>query len=166
MKNRMHIVLVEPKIPSNTGNLIRLAANIGVSLHLIHPLGFDLENANLRRAGLDYSDLSEVHEHKEFSDYVSKFPGRRLIFFTVKGNIKYSDIVYTDSDSLVFGSEDTGLRDLLLEQYKQDIKSYIPMMPNNRSINLSNAVAITSFEAWRQLRFVDSSNETENDYFS
>jgi len=83
----MHIVLVEPKIPSNTGNLIRLAANIGVSLHLIHPLGFDLENANLRRAGLDYSDLSEVHEHKEFSDYVSKFPGRRLIFFTVKGDI-------------------------------------------------------------------------------
>ena len=98
----MHIVLVEPKIPSNTGNLIRLAANIGVSLHLIHPLGFDLENANLRRAGLDYSDLSEVHEHKEFSDYVSKFPGRRLIFFTVKGDIKYSDIAYTDSDSLVF----------------------------------------------------------------
>ena len=143
-----------------------MAANIGVSLHLIHPLGFDLENTNLRRAGLDYSDLSEVHEHKEFSDYVNKFPGRRLIFFTVKGNIRYSDIAYTDSDSLVFGSEDTGLSDLLLEQYKQDIKSYIPMMPNNRSINLSNAVAITSFEAWRQLRFVDSSNETENNYFS
>ena len=159
MKNRMHIVLVEPKIPSNTGNLIRLAANIGV-------LGFDLENANLRRAGLDYSDLSEVHEHKEFSDYVSKFPGRRLIFFTVKGNIKYSDIAYTDSDSLVFGSEDTGLSDLLLEQYKQDIKSYIPMMPNNRSINLSNAVAITSFEAWRQLRFSNSRNQAERDYFS
>ncbi len=166
MKNRMHIVLVEPKIPSNTGNLIRLAANIGVSLHLIHPLGFDLENTNLRRAGLDYSDLSEVHEHKEFSDYVNKFPGRRLIFFTVKGNIRYSDISYTNSDSLVFGSEDTGLSDLLLEQYNQDIKSYIPMMPHNRSINLSNAVAITSFEAWRQLRFVDSSNETENNYFS
>ncbi|MQG86068.1 MAG: tRNA (cytidine(34)-2'-O)-methyltransferase [SAR202 cluster bacterium] len=162
----MHIVLVEPKIPSNTGNLIRLAANIGVSLHLIHPLGFDLENTNLRRAGLDYSDLSEVHEHKEFSDYVNKFPGRRLIFFTVKGNIRYSDISYTNSDSLVFGSEDTGLSDLLLEQYNQDIKSYIPMMPHNRSINLSNAVAITSFEAWRQLRFVDSSNETENNYFS
>ncbi|MBN41316.1 MAG: tRNA (uridine(34)/cytosine(34)/5-carboxymethylaminomethyluridine(34)-2'-O)-methyltransferase TrmL [Chloroflexi bacterium] len=161
----MHIVLVEPKIPSNTGNLIRLAANIGVSLHLIHPLGFDLENTNLRRAGLDYSDLSEVHEHKEFSDYVNKFPGRRLIFFTVKGNIRYSDISYTNSDSLVFGSEDTGLSDLLLEQYNQDIKSYIPMMPHNRSINLSNAVAITSFEAWRQLRFVDSSNETENNYF-
>ena len=143
-----------------------MAANIGVSLHLIHPLGFDLENANLRRAGLDYSDLSEVHEHKEFSDYVSKFPGRRLIFFTVKGDIKYSDIAYTDSDSLVFGSEDTGLSDLLLEQYKQDIKSYIPMMPNNRSINLSNAVAITSFEAWRQLRFSNSRNQAESDYFS
>ena len=75
-------------LPSNTGNLIRLAANIGVSLHLIHPLGFDLENANLRRAGLDYSDLSEVHEHKEFSDYVSKFPGRRLIFFTAGLSLK------------------------------------------------------------------------------
>ena len=166
MKNKMHIVLVEPRIPANTGNLIRLTANMGASLHLIHPLGFNLEDAKLRRAGLDYSDLSDVYEYQEFDAYVSSNPDRRLIFFSAKGNVLYSECSYTDYDSLIFGSEDTGLNNELLQKHEDAIKSYIPMMPHNRSINLSNAVAVVAFEAWRQMGFNHAEYSPRNTRFS
>ena len=166
MEERFHIVLVEPRIPANTGNLIRLSANLGVSLHLIHPLGFDLEDAKLRRAGLDYSDLSDLHEHKSFDEYVCRFPDRHLVFFTSQGTTLYSELLYTDNDSLIFGSEDTGIPGGLLDRYVANTFSYLPMMPKNRSINLSNAVAIAAYEAWRQLGFYGAESRPERPYFS
>jgi tRNA (cytidine/uridine-2'-O-)-methyltransferase len=152
-KQQFHIVLVEPLIPSNTGNLIRLAANIGAMLHLIHPLGFNLEDKNLRRAGLDYTDLADLQEHGSFQSYIDLYQERRLIFFTTRGQVQYNQINYSYNDSLIFGSEDSGLDPKLILQFPNGTTSFIPMQPHNRSMNLSNSVAVVAYEAWKQLGF-------------
>lgn len=148
-----HIVLFEPLIPGNTGNIIRLCANTGASLHLIKPLGFTFDEAHLRRASLDYSDLASITEYENLESYISKWPERRILAITTKATETYTDVEFTTSDSLLFGREDTGLPDSYLKILPSDQKLLIPMQPSNRSINLSNSVAIVTYEAWRQLSF-------------
>lgn len=144
----LHIALFEPEIPPNTGNIIRLCANAGARLHLIKPLGFELGNKNLKRAGLDYHDLAKVQQHTDFN-HLTKL-NQRIIACSTKGTTTYTDIDYQDEDILLFGPETRGLPQEILESYTT---VRIPMAPNNRSLNLSNAVAIVLYEAWRQLGF-------------
>ena len=147
----INILLYKPLIPHNTGNIIRLCANIGAKLHLVKPLGFSLEDKNLRRAGLDYFDMSIVTIHSSFDDYVSKHDVDRIFATSVKAKTIYTEIKYKIDDTLLFGPEDIGLPEEIYKTIPNKIK--IPMQPNNRSINLSNAVAIVSYEVWRQLGF-------------
>ena len=148
-----HIVLFEPLIPGNTGNIIRLCANTGASLHLIRPLGFNFDEAHLRRASLDYSDLASITEYESLESYILEWSERRVLAITTSATETYTDTEFTASDSLLFGREDTGLPDLYLEGLPTNQKLLIPMQPSNRSINLSNSVAIVTYEAWRQLSF-------------
>jgi len=147
------IALHEPQIAPNTGNIIRLAANNGCHLHLIEPLGFDLEEKKLRRAGLDYGDLARLTLHSDYHAFLSAVAGRRILACTTKGGIHYDKVCYTKEDVLLFGSETTGLPASILDKFPADLKIRIPMRPSNRSMNLSNAVAIISYEAWKQLDF-------------
>lgn len=151
-----HIALYTPVMPANTGNIIRLAANNGCMLHLIEPLGFDFEEKKLRRAGLDYHDLSRVQRYQNFQQFAEAMAGRRMFACTTRGTIGYSEVSYEPDDVLLFGSETSGLPDSVRAQFPAENLLRIPMMPNNRSLNLSNAVAIISFEAWRQQRFAGS----------
>ena len=148
-----HIALFEPQVPPNTGNIIRLVANNGCSLHLIEPMAFDLEEKNLRRAGLDYHDLAKVTKYPNYQDFVTAMQGRRILACTTKGSLSYDQIDYRIDDVLLFGSETSGLPVDVLASIAPEQQLRIPMMPNNRSLNLSNAVAIISYEAWRQQRF-------------
>jgi tRNA (cytidine/uridine-2'-O-)-methyltransferase len=148
-----HIALYEPRVPPNTGNIIRLAANNGCTLHLIEPLGFDLEEKNLRRAGLDYHDLAPVHRYKDYGAFIIAMQGRRILACTTKASQPHDQIEYRPDDVLLFGSETSGLPDAVMQSIAPDHRLRIPMMPNNRSLNLSNAVAIISYEAWRQQGF-------------
>lgn len=148
------IALHEPRIAPNTGNIIRLIANNGCNLHLIEPLGFDLEEKKLRRAGLDYSDLARVHRHPSFADFIASMPGRRIFACTTKGSVPHSEVSYRAGDVLLFGSETAGLPHALLASLPALHRVRIPMQPNNRSLNLANAVAVISYEAWRQLGFL------------
>ncbi len=148
-----HIALFEPKMPANTGNIIRLVANNGCKLHLIEPLGFDLEEKNLRRAGLDYHDLAQVTNYPNFQDFAEKMQGKRIFACTTKGSVHYDIPKYQHGDVLLFGSETAGLPAEILNAIPLDERVRIPMMPNNRSLNLANAVAIISYEAWRQHGF-------------
>ncbi len=148
-----HIVLYEPRIAPNTGNIIRLIANNGCHLHLIEPLGFDLEEKKLRRAGLDYGDLSKVTIHPNFEAFLQAVPGRRILACTTKGSRPFTEIEYQPGDVLLFGSETSGLPPELLQSIEPAQRLRIPMQPNSRSLNLSNAVAIISYEAWRQQGF-------------
>jgi tRNA (cytidine/uridine-2'-O-)-methyltransferase len=148
-----HIALHEPKIAPNTGNIIRLAANNGCILHLIEPLGFDFEEKKLRRAGLDYHDLSIVNRHADYAAFLKAVEGRRIFACTTKGSKPHADIAYQAGDVLLFGSETSGLPDEVLESFTPERRLRIPMTPGSRSMNLSNAVAVVSFEAWRQLGF-------------
>lgn len=148
------IVLVEPEIPPNTGNVIRLAANTGVRLHLVQPLGFSLDDKQLKRAGLDYHDLAALKIHSGWSECRKALAGRRMFAFTTKAKRRYSDIKYRKSDVFVFGPETRGLPDLMLQEFSPGTRLKLPMRAGNRSLNLSNAVAVVVFEAWRQLRFV------------
>ncbi|MFZ2452664.1 MAG: tRNA (cytidine(34)-2'-O)-methyltransferase [Methylovulum miyakonense] len=148
-----HIALFEPQVPPNTGNIIRLVANNGFSLHLIEPLGFDLEEKNLRRAGLDYHDLAKVSKYPNYLAFVSAMGGKRILACTTKGGQPYDKMAYQAGDVLLFGSETSGLPAEILNNIDPDWRLKIPMMPNNRSLNLSNAVAIISYEAWRQQGF-------------
>lgn len=147
------VALYEPQIAPNTGNIIRLAANNGCHLHLIEPLGFDLEEKKLRRAGLDYSDLARVSLHSDYSSFIRAVHGRRVLACTTKGGTHYDRISYKEGDVLLFGSETTGLPSHVIESFPMDLRIRIPMCPANRSLNLSNAVAIISYEAWRQCGF-------------
>lgn len=151
-----HIALYTPVMPANTGNIIRLAANNGCMLHLIEPLGFDFEEKKLRRAGLDYHDLSRVQRYQNFQQFAEAMAGRRMFACTTRGTVSYSEVSYEPDDVLLFGSETSGLPDEVRAQFAPERLLRIPMMPNNRSLNLSNAVAIISFEAWRQQRFAGS----------
>lgn len=164
--NGIHVVLCSPRIPQNTGNIIRLCANTGAELHLVHPLGFDMGSSNLKRAALDYTDLTTICEHASFSDYKQKFPDRRLLATTSSGNALYSSIEYTNNDSIIFGSEDTGLSAEIVSLFKEDELIKIPMQPSNRSINLSNAVAIVTYEAWKQSSFIGTDSNDITKHFS
>jgi tRNA (cytidine/uridine-2'-O-)-methyltransferase len=151
-----NIALYEPRIPQNTGNIIRLTANNGCNLHLIGSLGFDLEEKNLRRSGLDYFDLANVTQHSNYDAFISAMQGHRLFALTTKGSQLYNKIEYQLGDILLFGSETAGLPESIRQDIAINHQLKIPMMPNNRSINLSNAVAIVSYEAWGQLGFAGS----------
>lgn len=146
----LHIALLQPEIPPNTGNIIRLCANSGAQLHLIHPLGFELDDKRMRRAGLDYHEWASVIQYQDTQEFVEKNKTRRIFACTTKATKSYSDVNYKDDDMLLFGPETRGLPVEMREQYNA---IRIPMLATSRSLNLSNSVAIILFEAWRQLGF-------------
>jgi len=148
-----HIALYEPCIAPNTGNIIRLAANNGCRLHLIEPLGFDFEEKSLRRAGLDYHELTNLSRHANYQAFLQAVEGLRILACTTKGSRPHTQITYKEGDVLLFGSEIAGLPAELLNAIDVQNRLRIPMRPGCRSMNLSNAVAIISYEAWRQLDF-------------
>jgi tRNA (cytidine/uridine-2'-O-)-methyltransferase len=149
----LHICLFEPEIPPNTGNIIRLCANVGAQLHLIHPLGFTLDSKQVKRAGLDYHDLAKVSQYDSWQDFCSKHVGKRIFALTTKGVTNYTDIKYQNNDVLLFGPETRGLP----QQIREDIRICelirIPMASSSRSLNLSNSVSIVAYAAWHQHGF-------------
>lgn len=145
-----HVVLLEPRIPPNTGNVIRLCANTGAALHLVEPLGFDLDEARLRRAGLDYHDLAHVQVHRDLGAAQLLLGGSRWFATTARGGQVPSDLTLLPGDVFLFGPEPTGLPDHVLDAFPAARRLRLPMLPGNRSLNLSNAVAVTVYEAWRQ----------------
>ena len=151
-----NIALYEPNIPQNTGNIIRLIANNGCHLHLIEPLGFDFEDKQLKRAGLDYHDLANVTRHSNFEVFSKTMAAHRIFALTTRGTNSYCNIRYEAGDILLFGSETAGLPEYVRQFITSENHLKIPMMPNNRSMNLSNTVAIVSYEAWRQTSFLGS----------
>ena len=151
----LHIVLVHPEIPPNTGNVIRLAANTGCGLHLIEPLGFSMDDKHMRRAGLDYHEYASVQKHaswQAFIDTTSPSPAR-MFALTTRGSHSPYAVQFAQGDWLVFGSETAGLPQSVRASFAPDQCLKLPMQPGQRSLNLSNAVAVTVFEAWRQLGF-------------
>ena len=153
-----NIVLVEPEIPPNTGNVIRLAANTGCRLHLVEPLGFSMDDKHMRRAGLDYHEYAQVLRHKDWPSFLhTQQPAAdRLFALTTRGSGSAFDIRFQRGDWLVFGSETRGLPADLRESFAPEQRIRLPMVEGQRSLNLSNAVAVTVFEAWRQLGFDQS----------
>ncbi len=149
----LHVVLFEPEIPPNAGNVIRLCANTGAALHLVRPLGFRLDDKSLQRSGLDYHDLAPVHVHESFEACVAGLGVSRLFAVETGGGRRYSDVRFCAGDALVFGAETRGLPAAVLDRVGRDSMLHIPMRANNRSVNLSNAVALVVYEAWRQLGF-------------
>nr|WP_314266239.1 tRNA (uridine(34)/cytosine(34)/5-carboxymethylaminomethyluridine(34)-2'-O)-methyltransferase TrmL [uncultured Moellerella sp.] len=159
----LHIVLFEPEIPPNTGNIIRLCANTGFSLHLIHPLGFTWDDKRLRRAGLDYSEFADINHHHDYQAFLvseglssnnsQSASGARLFALTTKGKPSHSNVSYRDGDYLIFGPETRGLPPYVLDNMPIEQKIRIPMLADSRSMNLSNSVAVVVFEAWRQLGY-------------
>ncbi|WP_434358004.1 tRNA (uridine(34)/cytosine(34)/5-carboxymethylaminomethyluridine(34)-2'-O)-methyltransferase TrmL [Parasalinivibrio latis] len=147
------IALYEPEIAPNTGNIIRLCANTGAKLHLIEPLGFDLEEKKVRRAGLDYHDLALVTRHKSYEDFLNAMAGRRIFACTTKATGFHTDAVFKKGDILMFGPETRGLPASIIESLPAEQRLRIPMQKTSRSLNLSNAAAIIAYEAWRQLGF-------------
>jgi tRNA (cytidine/uridine-2'-O-)-methyltransferase len=147
----LHIALYQPEIPPNTGNIIRLCANSGAVLHLIHPLGFALDDKRMRRAGLDYHEWANIIHYENQTDFIEKNQKRRIIACTTKAQQMHTEFAYRDEDLLLFGPETRGLPLDMRERYET---VRIPMLASSRSLNLSNAVAIILFEAWRQLNFV------------
>ena len=150
-----HVVLVEPEIPPNTGNVIRLCANTGAQLHLIEPLGFPLEDARMRRAGLDYHEYAQMQVHKDWNAFLlsMKPDPARVFALTTHGSSVFSTLRFHPGDVFVFGSETRGLDPALRNSFPSSQRIRLPMRPDNRSLNLSNAVAVTVFEAWRQQGF-------------
>ena len=149
----INIVLFEPEIPPNTGNIIRLAANTGSQLHLIKPFGFELDDKKMRRAGLDYHEFAGITQYANWSDFMSQHGEARLFGISTKATRHYSECRFEEGDFLVFGPETRGLPDNIREQLGQKNLLRIPMLPNSRSLNLSNAAAVVVYEAWRQLGF-------------
>lgn len=149
----IHIVLHTPKIPPNTGNVIRLSANVGFHLHLIEPLGFDFEEKQLRRAGLDYHDLSRVTRHADYTAFLNNIKPAKVYAITTKGERNYTQAIFEPNDALLFGSETAGLPSEIMASIAAQDRLFIPMKPNNRSLNLSNSVAILAYEVWRQSGF-------------
>ncbi|SVC29114.1 uncharacterized protein METZ01_LOCUS281968 [marine metagenome] len=148
-----NVVLFEPEIPPNTGNIIRLCANTGAKLHLIHPLGFEMNAKELRRAGLDYIDWSIVYHYNNFEDYIEKNGFKSLYAVSTKGKKYYSNCNFFKNDSFIFGPETRGLPQKILDKFETEKILKIPMLENNRSLNLSNATSIIIYEAWRQINF-------------
>lgn len=150
-----HVVLVEPEIPPNTGNIIRLCANTGVQLHLIEPLGFPLDDAKMRRAGLDYHDYATMKVHPNWDAFIeSEKPVlQRMFALTTHGSTPFASVAFHPGDVFVFGSETKGLDPALRESFPPSQRIRLPMRPDNRSLNLSNTVAVVVYEAWRQNGF-------------
>ena len=153
----MHVVLYQPEIPPNTGNVIRLCANTGAALHLIRPLGFDLDDKKLRRAGLDYHEFARVAVHDDLDAFLAAVSPRRLFAVSTRGRMRYDRVAYAEDDALLFGPETRGLPQAVLDALPEEQRLRLPMRPGNRSLNLSNAVAVIVFEAWRQREFEGSS---------
>ena len=169
----MYVILYQPEIPPNTGNIIRLCANTGAHLHLIEPLGFSIEDAKLRRAGLDYHEFAALHVHSDLQTCLdairryanpsqqpahpcADFPSPRVFALSTSGTVRYDTPRFADGDAFLFGPETRGLPMEILAQVPEAHRLYLPMRPDNRSLNLSNAVAVVVFEAWRQKGFVGS----------
>ncbi len=152
-RRMLHVVLYQPEIPPNTGNVIRLCANSGARLHLIRPLGFDLDHAKLRRAGLDYHEFADVDVHDDLDAFSSTAKPNRVFALSTRGRHVYTDVRYDENDAVVFGPETRGLPQSLLDALPAEQRLRLPMRPNNRSLNLSNAVAVVVYEAWRQMGF-------------
>lgn len=152
-----HVVLYQPEIPPNTGNIIRLCANSGANLHLIHPLGFEINDKRVRRAGLDYHEWASVQEYHSIDEFVQKNNPNRIFACTTKAKQTYSNVNYQKDDVFLFGPETRGLPHDVLETFPEQQKIRIPMQRKSRSLNLANAVSIILFEAWRQIDFRGSS---------
>jgi tRNA (cytidine/uridine-2'-O-)-methyltransferase len=148
----LNLVLFQPEIPSNTGSLIRLSANMGANLHLIKPYGFEINDKRLRRAGLDYKELANVYEYENFNDYLDKANPAKLYFVSTKVSKSYADVKYHSDDSFLFGSETKGLPTEIMDEYDGIT---LPMQKGSRSLNLSNCVSIVAYEAWRQVGFTN-----------
>lgn len=154
-----HVVLVEPEIPPNTGNIIRLCANTGAQLHLVEPLGFPLDDAKMRRAGLDYHDYAQMKVHADWQAFLDSFPATqplnpaRMFALTTHGSTPFASMAFEPGDVFVFGSETKGLETSLRESFPPSQRIRLPMRPENRSLNLSNTVAVVVYEAWRQNNF-------------
>jgi tRNA (cytidine/uridine-2'-O-)-methyltransferase len=149
----LHVVLFQPEIPPNTGNIIRLCANTGTHLHLVGPLGFSLDDARLKRAGLDYHELAHTRSYDSWLSYLEHNPGRPTWAFSTRGNTRFTEAAYRSGDALLFGPETRGLPQELLDSVTEDHRLRLPMVADSRSLNLSNTVAIAVYEALRQLGF-------------
>lgn len=147
------IILYQPEIPPNTGNIIRLCANTGAKLHLVRPLGFALEDKQLLRAGLDYHEFASMSVHENWRDCAAHMQGRRIFALSTKGKQRYDLAAYASGDVFLFGPESRGLPAAILESFPQQARIRIPMIAGSRSLNLSNTVAVVLYEAWRQIMF-------------
>lgn len=152
----LDIVLYQPEIPPNTGNIIRLCANTGFALHLIEPLGFDWDDKKVRRAGLDYHEFADVARYPSLEDYIEKRQPKRIFACTTKGKTFHSDVAYQTGDALLFGPETRGLPDAIIDALPYEQRVRIPMLAGSRSMNLSNAVSVFVYESWRQLGYSDA----------
>lgn len=148
-----NLVLYQPEIPPNTGNIIRLCSNSGTNLHLIHPLGFELDDARLKRAGLDYHEYANVQQHESFEDFMDKVSPTRIFALSTKGQKGFFDMTFQKDDTFIFGPETRGLPEKIRQQLGQEAVLRLPMKADNRSMNLSNSVAVVIYEAWRQMGF-------------
>ncbi len=155
-----NVILYQPEIPPNTGNVIRLCANTGAQLHLIRPLGFTLDDKHLRRAGLDYREYATMQVHDTLADCLRGLPQARLFAFTTKASHPYHEVKYQAGDAFLFGPESRGLPQEVLESITPERRLRLPMLPNNRSLNLSNTVAVAVYEAWRQCSFEGSQSNS------
>jgi tRNA (cytidine/uridine-2'-O-)-methyltransferase len=151
-----HVILFEPEIPPNTGNIIRLCANSGSHLHLVKPLGFVLDDKRLRRAGLDYREFARVQVHADLPAALAALPGRRVFACSTRGQTTYSRVSFQPGDCLLFGPETRGLPDGVLQQFPEEQRLRVPMRADSRSLNLSNTVALMVYEIWRQQDFAGS----------
>ena len=150
------IILYQPEIPPNTGNIIRIAANTGCRLHLIKPLGFHLNDRTLRRAGMDYRELANVSIHERWEDLLATIPGCRAFALTTRAQTRYTEPEFRPGDAFVFGAETRGLPDELLDTFPKERRLLLPMRPASRSLNLANSVAVVVYEAWRQNGFASA----------
>ena len=152
-----HVILVSPEIPPNTGNVIRLCANTGAQLHLVRPLGFDLDDAKLKRAGLDYHEWAPMQVHDDFDSAIAAIGAApdRVFAFTTRGSRPFGEVAFAPGDVFVFGSETAGLSEAVREKFALSERLRLPMRAGQRSLNLSNTVAVVVFEAWRQQGYAD-----------
>lgn len=148
------VILYQPEIPPNTGNIIRLCANTGARLHLVKPLGFSLEDKQLVRAGLDYHEFATLNVYENWADCTERFKDQRLFAVSTRNTQRYDRIAYTEGDAFLFGPETRGLPTALRESFAESRRIRVPMLPDSRSLNLSNAVAVVVYEAWRQVGFM------------
>ena len=148
------LILYQPEIPPNTGNIIRLCANTGSMLHLVHPLGFELDDKRLRRAGLDYREFADIQQHADFDAFLATVEPPRWFGVSTGGATRHDQVAFAEGDALVFGPETRGLPQAMLDSLAADRRIRLPMRPGQRSLNLSNAVAVLIYEAWRQNGFV------------